>query len=77
MVIAVSKRHGGEIKWLVFESSPSVLICKFHVVMLYFKCCHESGLHKLWQPGCEKMEREWGNGEIMRKWRGSEEMERE
>ena len=22
-----------------------------------------------WQPGCEKMEREWGNGERMRKWR--------
>ena len=28
-----------------------------------------TGLHKLRQPGCEKMEREWENGERMRKWR--------
>ena len=24
-----------------------------------------------WHPGCEEMEREWGNGERMRKWRGN------
>ena len=35
------------------------------------------GLHKLWQPSCEKMRKWRGNGGRVRKWRENEEMERD
>ena len=67
--------------WAVTGVSDNFLIfwAALLVTTTFFVCYQSSGLHNVWQPGSGKMEREWenevemerkwGNGQRMRKWR--------
>ena len=66
------------------KCAAQLLVC--HLFSFSFTVHHylPSGLHKLWQPGCGKMKREWENEEEMerewgmeRKFGENEEMERD
>ena len=55
------------LNWSVWTKLLAHCMHSLHsfVFCLSFFC---PGLHRLWQPGCEKMEREWENEEEMEKY---------
>ena len=62
---------------LVLVPSLAKMWCNLYWFQLWPPCgARAAGIVAALQPGCEEMEREWGNGWRMRKWKENKEMEK-